>query len=437
MPKSTDECTPLAQPSALSQVNRPKLVVIGNGMAAMRTVEELLHLEPDLYQITVIGREPHGNYNRIMLSPVLAGEKAFADIMLHTPQWYLERGIHLISGVTADSVHRTRREVTLSNGDVVGYDRLLIATGSNPFVIPMPGHQHPAVIQFRDIQDVESMVSVAASKPNQRAIVLGGGLLGLEAANGLAKRGVHVSVVHDAGYLLNRQLDKEAADLLQAALETRGIEFVMSARSDHIVIGDDGALKGLAFKDGSILAGDMLVMAVGVRPNVALGKAMGLQVDKAILTDDTMQTSDPRIYAVGECVQHRGALFGLVAPLFDQAKVCASHLAEHGIRRYVQKATATTLKVTGVNLYSAGDFSGADSEALVLRDHSQAVYKKLFLKGNKLVGAVLYGDIQDGVTYFDLIQRGVDVSAQRSSLIFTPTILTPSVPKSESGAAHV
>lgn len=415
---------------------RPRLVVIGNGMAAMRTVEELLHLEPDLYDITVIGREPHGNYNRIMLSPVLSGEKSFQEIMLHTPAWYVAQGIHLISGVVAESVHRKRREVTLSNGEVVGYERLLIATGSNPFVIPMPGHQHPAVIQFRDIQDVEKMVEIAASKAGQRAIVLGGGLLGLEAANGLAKRGVKVTVVHDIDYLLNRQLDREAANMLQAELERRGIEFVIGVKSDHIVIDEAGVLKGLAFKDGDMLEGDMLVMAVGVRPNVALAKSIGLQVDKAIITDDTMQTSDPRVYAVGECVQHRGALFGLVAPLFDQAKVCASHLAEHGIRRYVQKATATTLKVTGVNLYSAGDFSGDGSESLVLRDPSQSVYKKLFLKNNKLIGAVLYGDIQDGVAYFDLIQRGVDVAAQRNTLIFSPDTLTKSSPKPK-GVSHV
>jgi len=410
-----------------TDMQKPRLVVIGNGMAAMRTVEELLHLEPDLYQITVIGREPHGNYNRIMLSPVLAGEKAFDDIMLHTPEWYEAQGITLISGVTAESAHRKRREVTLSNGQILGYERLLVATGSNPFVIPMPGHEHPAVFQFRDIAHVESILEYASKIGEQRAIVLGGGLLGLEAANGLAKRGVKVVVVNDVDYLLNRQLDREAAGLLQAEMEKRGIEFVMGVKSDHIVMDDEGNFKGLAFKDRDLLEGAMLVMAVGVRPNVALAKAMGLQVERAILTNDTMQTSDPRVYAVGECVQHRGALFGLVAPLFDQAKVCASHLAEHGLRRYVQKATATTLKVTGVNLYSAGDFSGNGSEAIVLRDPSLGVYKKLFFKGNKLVGAVLYGDTQDGVAYFDLIQRGVDVSMSRSTLMFNPAV---------TGAAH-
>jgi nitrite reductase (NADH) large subunit len=400
----------------LQQADRPRLVVVGNGMAAMRTVEELLALEPDHYHITVVGSEPHGNYNRIMLSPVLAGEKKFADIMLHTPDWYAERGITLKSGVTVQSVNRARRQATLDNGDVLGYERLLIATGSNPFIIPFPNHKHPAVVSFRDIKDVETMVE--AAKTCHKVIVIGGGLLGLEAANGLNKRGVNVAVVHDIDYLLNRQLDKEAADMLQRFLEVQGVEFVMNAKSDHIALNDDGTLKGLAFKDGSVLEGQLIVMAVGVRPNVQLAKDMGLQVDKAILVNDTLQTSDPRVYAVGECVQNRGALFGLVAPLFDQAKVAASHLALHGVRRYIQKATATTLKVTGVNLYSAGDFSGQGAETAVLRDPANSVYKRLFFKDNKLVGAVLYGDIQDGVAYFDLIQKGTPIGAQRDSLMF-------------------
>lgn len=400
----------------VEQVCKPRLVVVGNGMAAMRTVEELLALEPDYYQITVVGKEPYGNYNRIMLSPVLAGEKTFAQIMLHTPEWYAEHGISLKSGVVVQSVHRGRREVYLDNGEVLGYERLLVATGSNPFMIPFPNHQHPSVVSFRDILDVEKMV--AAASTCKRVIVIGGGLLGLEAANGLNKRGVAVTVVHDMGYLLNRQLDQEAADLLQAFLEAQGIDFVMNAKTDRIDVDANGVLTGLCFKDGSRVDGEMVVMAVGVRPNVQLAKEMGLNVDKAILVNDTLQTSDPRVYAVGECVQHRGALFGLVAPLFDQAKVAASHLAMHGVRRYIQKATATTLKVTGVNLYSAGDFSGEGCETAVLRDAQQAVYKRLFFKENKLVGAVLYGDIQDGVAYFDLIQKGTCIKAQRDSLMF-------------------
>ncbi|MFZ3193672.1 MAG: FAD-dependent oxidoreductase, partial [Moraxellaceae bacterium] len=373
-------------------------------------------LHPERYQITVVSKEPHGSYNRILLSPVLAGEKTFDQIMLNRPEWYAEQGISLKSGVSVQAVNRARREVQLDNGEVLGYERLLLATGSNPFIIPLPNHQHPAVISFRDINDVDTMLANAANCRN--VIVIGGGLLGLEAANGLNKRGIKVTVVHDVGYLLNRQLDQAAADLLQGFLEQQGIDFIMNAKTDRIALHDDGTLKGLAFKDGTILDGQLIVMAVGVRPNIQLAKDMGLQVDKAILVNDTLQTSDPRIYAVGECVQHRGALFGLVAPLFEQAKVCANHLAELGFRRFIQKPTATTLKVTGVNLYSAGDFSGVDSDSVLYHDPANAVYKRLFFKNETLVGAVLYGDTQDGVAYFELIQNATPIHAVRDQLMF-------------------
>ena len=402
--------------AATACVIQPRLVVVGNGMAAMRAVEELLALNPERYQITVVSKEPHGSYNRILLSPVLAGEKTFDQIMLNRPEWYAEQGISLKSGVSVQAVNRARREVQLDNGEVLGYERLLLATGSNPFIIPLPNHQHPAVISFRDINDVDTMLANAANCRN--VIVIGGGLLGLEAANGLNKRGIRVTVVHDTDYLLNRQLDQAAADLLQGFLEQQGIDFVMNAKTDRIALHDDGSLHGLAFKDGTILDGQLIVMAVGVRPNVQLAKDMGLQVDKAILVNDTLQTSDPRIYAVGECVQHRGALFGLVAPLFEQAKVCANHLAELGFRRFIQKPTATTLKVTGVNLYSAGDFSGVDSDSVLYHDPANAVYKRLFFKNETLVGAVLYGDTQDGVAYFELIQNATPIRAVRDQLMF-------------------
>jgi len=404
------------QPLAAPLPAQPRLVVVGNGMAAMRTVEELLALHPERYHITVISKEPHGSYNRILLSPVLAGEKNFDQIMLNRPEWYAEHGISLKAGVTVQAVNRARREVQLDNGEVLGYERLLLATGSNPFMIPLPNHQHPAVISFRDINDVETMLTNAASCQN--VIVIGGGLLGLEAANGLNKRGIKVTVVHDTDYLLNRQLDAEAANLLKNFLQQQGVSFVLNAKTDHIALHDDGSLKGLAFKDGTMLDGQLIVMAVGVRPNVQLAKDMGLQVDKAIVVNDTLQTSDPRIYAVGECVQHRGALFGLVAPLFEQAKVCANHLAELGFACFSQKTTATTLKVTGVNLYSAGDFSGIDSESVIYRDAPNSIYKRLFFKHEKLIGAVLYGDTQDGMAYFNLIQNATPVGAIRDQLMF-------------------
>ena len=397
-------------------MNKQKLVVIGNGMAGMRTVDELLLLAPDLYEITVIGKEPYGNYNRIMLSPVLAGEKNFDDIVLHPRKWYKKQGIDLVSGQTVVDVNRKTKQVTTDAGLSFDYDRLLLATGSVPFIIPVPNHNHACVLSFRDIQDVEAML--AATENKKRVAVIGGGLLGLEAANGLLKRGVEVTVIHDMPCLMNRQLDAEAAHLLQKQLETNGMKFRMGMMTKEIVALDDSHLSHIAFKNGADLATDLVIMAVGIRPNVALAKQIGLQVDKAILVNDTMQTFDPSIYAVGECVQHRGALFGLVAPLYEQAKVCATHLAEIGIGRYVQKATATTLKVSGVNLFSAGDFSGANAEAIVLRDTSSGVYKRLFIKENKLVGAVLFGDVQDGNWYFDLIRQQQDISTMREDLVF-------------------
>ena len=397
-------------------MKKQKLIVVGNGMAGMRTIEELLTLAPDLYDITVIGKEPHGNYNRIMLSPVLAGEKTFDEIVLHSPDWYLQQGIELVSGQVVVDINRKTKQVMTDAGLSFDYDRLLLATGSVPFIIPIANHNHACVLSFRDIRDVNDMLEVTQHK--KRVAVIGGGLLGLEAANGLLKRGVDVTVIHDMSCLMNRQLDSEAAHLLQKQLEDNGMKFRMGAMTKEIVALDEGHLSHIAFKNGEDLPTDLVIMAVGIRPNVALAKQIGLQVDKAILVNDTMQTFDPSIYAVGECVQHRGALFGLVAPLYEQAKVCATHLAEIGIGRYVQKATATTLKVSGVNLFSAGDFSGANAETIVLRDTSSSIYKRLFIKDNKLVGAVLFGDVQDGNWYFDLIKQQQDISDIRADLVF-------------------
>lgn len=394
-----------------------KLIVIGNGMAGIRTVEELYALAPEAYDITVISSEKAGAYNRIMLSPVLAGEKKFEDIVTHPESWYAERGITLLAGFTVTDVRRKQREVTLDDGRVLNYDRLLLATGSVPFIVPVPGHQHADVVSFRDIQDVNRMVAATAHK--KRAAVIGGGLLGLEAANGLLKQGMDVTVIHDMPHLLNRQLDPEASTFLRETLEVRGMKFKLGALTAQIVHSEDGShLDKLVFKDGSELVTDMVVMAVGIRPNVNLAKKIGLQVDKAILVNDTLQTFDPCIYAVGECVQHRGALFGLVAPLFEQAKVCANHLAEMGISRFIQKATATTLKVSGVNLYSAGDFTDADAESLILRDPVGGVYKRVLIKNDRVIGSVLYGDTNDGSWYFDLIREQRNVASMRESLLF-------------------
>jgi nitrite reductase (NADH) large subunit len=399
----------------MTSAAKPKLVVIGNGMAGMRTVEELHKLAPELYDIIVFGAEPHGNYNRILLSPVLAGEKSIDDIMLHTREWYVQHGITLHAGDPVVHIDRRKRVVRAQSGLEVRYDRLLIATGSKPFIIPVPGHQLPGVIAFRDIQDVETMLEAARS--HRHAVVIGGGLLGLEAANGLQRQGMTVTVVHVMDALMNQQLDKPAAALLQKALEARGLNFMLNAHTAEIV-GPD-RVTAVRFKDGTEIPADLVVMTAGVRPNIELAKSAGLHCERAIVVDDTLQTYDPRVYAVGECVQHRSATFGLVAPIWDQARVCGAHLAGAGHRRYVQQTSPTRLKVTGVDLYSVGDFIGGEgSEDLVLRDARRGVYKRLILKDNRIAGAVLYGDVQDGPWYFDLIQKRTDIGPIRQRLLF-------------------
>jgi len=394
---------------------RPGLVVIGNGMAGMRTVEELLKLDPAMYRITVFGAEPHGNYNRILLSPVLAGEKTVDDIMLHTRDWYAANDITLHAGDPVVRIDRKRRFVHAQSGLAVPYDRLLIATGSRPFIVPVPGHDLPGVIGFRDLHDVDTMLG--AARKGGRAVVIGGGLLGLEAANGLLRQGMDVSVVHVTGSLMNQQLDPPAADLLRAALERKGLRILLNRQTASIHGGE--RVEGVRFADGENIPADLVVMAAGVRPNVELAKSAGLHVERAIVVDDTLQTYDPRVYAVGECVQHRRSTFGLVAPIWDQARVCAAHLAGSGHRRYVQQATATKLKVTGVDLYSAGDIVGLEgSEDLVLRDRRGGVYKRLVVTGKRLSGVVLYGDVLDGPWYFDLIQKRTNIASFRDQLLF-------------------
>jgi nitrite reductase (NADH) large subunit len=398
-----------------SRGGKPSLVVIGNGMAGMRTVEELLKLDRDMYRITVFGAEPHGNYNRILLSPVLAGEKTVDDIMLHTRAWYAENGVTLHAGDPVVRIDRKRRIVHAASGLAVPYKRLLIATGSKPFIVPVPGHELPGVIGFRDLHDVDAML--AAARTGGRAVVIGGGLLGLEAANGLLRRGMEVTVVHVTASLMNQQLDGPAAELLRASLERRGLRILLSRQT--AAIEGEGKVESLRFTDGETIPADLVVMAAGVRPNVSLAQGAGLHVERAIVVDDTLQTYDPRIYAVGECVQHRRATFGLVAPIWDQARVCAAHLAGTGHRRYVQQATATKLKVTGVDLYSAGDIVGGEgSEDLVLRDRRGGVYKRLVVSGRRLLGVVLYGDVADGPWYFELIQNRSDIASIRNHLLF-------------------
>ena len=396
---------------------RLKLVVVGNGMAGMRTLEELLKAAPGLYDVTVFGDEPHPNYNRIMLSPVLAGEQTIEQIVLNSRDWYAENGITLFAGKKVVKIDRRARCVEADDGTRAPYDRLLLATGSKPFILPVPGADLPGVIGFRDIADVDVMIRAASQY--RHAVVIGGGLLGLEAANGLKLRGMDVTVVHIGAWLLERQLDEPAARLLQKSLEEKGLRFLLQTHTAELVRADTGRVGAVKFKDGGTIPADLVVMAVGIRPNTELAESAGLHCHRGVVVNDTMQTFDPRIYAVGECVNHRGVAYGLVAPLFEQAKVCANHLAEHGVARYQGSMTSTKLKVTGIDLFSAGDFMGAEgTETLVFSDAAAGSYKKLVLKDNRLVGACLYGDTLDGAWYFDLLREGTDVSQFRKTLLF-------------------
>jgi nitrite reductase (NADH) large subunit len=391
-------------------------------MAGVRTLEELLKIAPDLYDITVFGAEPHPNYNRILLSPVLAGEQTLDEIILNDWSWYTENGIHLHAGCTVDTVDRVRRVVhaTDAAGAVISaeYDRLILATGSNPFILPIAGHQLDGVLAYRDIADTQAMIDAAATY--KHAVVIGGGLLGLEAANGLMKRGMQVTVVHASEWLMERQLDSVAGKMLQKSLAERGMQFLMQGQTAALLGNDTGRVCAVQFKDGTEVPADLVVMAVGIRPNTALAEKMRLHVNRGIVVSDTLQTTtDARIYAVGECAAHRGIAYGLVAPLFEQGRVLANHLAEFGIGRYQGSLTSTKLKVTGIDLFSAGDFQGgAGTEEIVMSDPSAGVYKKLVLKDDKLVGACLYGDTVDGSWYFKLLRDARPVGDIRDKLMF-------------------
>ncbi|MFK5891627.1 MAG: FAD-dependent oxidoreductase, partial [Pseudomonadota bacterium] len=394
---------------------KEKLVVVGNGMAGMRTVEELLKIAPDKYDISVFGSEPYGNYNRILLSPVLCGEKTIDEIMLNDLQWYEDNNITLYKGAKVTHIDRKACVVTADDGTTAKYSRLLLATGSDPFIIPVPGHKLPGVISFRDIHDVNVMLHTAETK--HKAVVIGGGLLGLEAANGLIKQGMDVTVVHLMDTLMERQMDEVSGAMLKQSLEDKGMKFLMKASTESIL--GDTHVSGIRFADGTELETDLVVMAVGIRPNISLAKEIGLHCERGIVVNDTLQTFDPKIYSIGECVQHRGLTYGLVAPLFEMAKVCANHLAEYGIGLYQGSVTSTKLKVTGIELFSAGDFQGDDTtDDIVVRDAGRGVYKKIVIKDNIIVGAVLYGDAIDGAWYFQLMREQTNISDIRDQLMF-------------------
>lgn len=408
-PKKTYITTPKAREE------KPRLVLVGNGLAGMRMLEDLLEIAPDMYDIEVFGAEPHGNYNRILLSPVLSGEKKLEDIMLHPHSWYQERGITFNAGDEVVQIDRKRRLVIAKSGYTTSYDRLVIATGSNPVVLPLEGKELPGVTTFRDIYDIDKMID--ASEKYKHAVVIGGGLLGLEAAHGLNKRGMKVTVIHLMDRLMERQLDHVAAGMLKDTLEKRGMTIELNAQTQRIT-GTD-RVTGIQLQDGREIPADLVVMAVGIRPNIDLAKSAGLYCERGVVVNDTMHTYDPRILAVGECAQHRGIAYGLVEPLWGQAFVCATQLAEHGSLQYRGTQMATQLKVSGVEVFSAGDLSsGDDCEDLVIRDAKKGIYKRLILKNNHVQGAVLYGDARDGSWYAELISEQTDISAIRNRLLF-------------------
>ncbi len=394
---------------------KQKLVVIGAGMASGRVLEHLTDAAPDAFDITLFNAEPRGNYNRIMLSPVLAGDQTYEDIVTHDDDWYAERGITCRFGEKVVKIDRDLKVVEGENGHVP-YDKLIFGTGSNPFMIPMPGHDLDGVIAYRDLEDTEQMMGMGAGN---KVVVIGGGLLGLEAAAGMAARGADVTVVHIMGHLMERQLDPAAGYLLKKSLEEKGITVLLNAKSTEIA-GKDGKARALLLDDGTELPCDLLVMAVGIRPNIALAQETGLAVGRGIHVDDQMITSDADIYAVGECVEHQGEIFGLVAPLYDQAKVLAQTLLGDEAA-FKQRSLSTKLKVTGCDLFSAGDFAEGDTrEDIVFRDPARGVYKRLVLENDKLVGAVMYGDTADSNWFFGLIRDAEDVSEMRETLIFGP-----------------
>ncbi|GLT00469.1 nitrite reductase large subunit [Sphingobium jiangsuense] len=394
--------------------HRPHLVVVGNGMAGCRAVEEILARDAHKFRITIFGAEPRVNYNRIMLSPLLAGEKSFADIVINDEAWYADNGITLIAGDPVVSIDRTAQAVTSKSGRTEYYDRLLLATGSDPFIIPVPGRDLPGVISFRDMDDVGAMLEAADRGGD--AVVIGGGLLGLEAAHGLTLRGMKVTVIHLMPTLMERQLDEAAGWLLKTELERRGQTILTQA--DTAEIYGDGKVEGVRLKDGRDIPCSIVVMAVGIRPSTALAREAGLEVERGILVDDHMMTSDPAVLAVGECVQHRGQVYGLVAPLWDMCRALADSQTGNPTG-YTGSVTSTKLKVSGIDLFSAGDFSGGEGcEDIVLRDATRGVYKRVVVRDDRVIGAVLYGDTADGSWYFDLLRKEEDISSIREALIF-------------------
>jgi nitrite reductase (NADH) large subunit len=390
------------------------LVIIGNGMAAARLCEELAQRALGRYAIAVIGEEPQLAYNRILLSSVLAGDVPASETLLKPANWWRDRGVTLSYGAAATAVDLASRTVSLAGGQTLSFAKLVFATGSRAIRLPTAGAELPGVRTFRDLADVGSIAGAASR--GTRVVVVGGGLLGIEAAYGLAKAGAKVTLVHLMDRLMERQLDARAASILKSALEAKGIEVLLETETSRFV--GDGHVEAVEFKDGRVIAAEMAVVAVGIKPNAEIAAASGLAVNRGIIINDHLSTNESGVFAIGECAEHRGVCYGLVEPTNEQAHVLAARLAGRDIH-YAGSVNATNLKVSGVHVFSAGDFLGAaGTESIVLSDPGLGTYKKLVVAGGRMVGAVLYGDTADALWYLELIRTGAEIESMREDLIF-------------------
>ena len=390
------------------------LVIVGNGMAAARLVDELAKAALGRYAIAVIGNEPRLAYNRVLLSSVLAGETASHDIELRPAAWWRDRGVTLKYGCMVTEIDVGRRELKIAGDESIAFSRLVLATGSNPLRLNVPGAELAGVHTFRDSRDVDLLLALAAGR--KRVVVVGGGLLGLEAAYGLARAGAQVTLVHLMDRLMERQLDVVAADLLKSLVERKGIRILLSANTARIE--GDAGVEGVELSDGRRIAADAVVFAAGIRPNTELARTAGLAVNRGIVVDDQLATSAPDIFAIGECAEHRGTCYGLVEPAYEQAQALARHLAgQHA--SYAGSVVATNLKVSGIGVFSAGDFTGAEgSESVVLSDVGRGTYKKLVIAEGRLSSAVLVGDVADALWYLALIRSRQPIAGIRADMMF-------------------
>lgn len=397
------------------------LVIIGNGMAAARFVDEMAKRALGRYAIAVIGDEPRLAYNRVLLSSVLAGEATSEEIELKPSAWWRDRGVTLTYGCAANSIDLNDRTVHLANGGAVPFSKVIIATGSSAIRLNVPGADLAGVHTFRDSRDVDMLLKLAREKA--RVVVVGGGLLGLEAAYGLAKAGSRVTLLHLMDRLMERQLDAPAAALLKRLVEAKGIEVLLGANTKQIF--GEGTTQGVELSDGRIIAAEAVVFAAGIRPNIALAKDAGVPVNRGIVVDDQLRTGHGDVFALGECAEHRGTCYGLVEPAYEQARVLADHLAGRDAL-YSGSVVSTNLKVSGVSVFSAGDFLGeSGADTLVFNDERRGTYKKLVVADGRLKGAVLVGDTQDALWYLELIRTTASIEAIRGDMMFGRALAQP------------